>query len=308
MKTALKISIVLNLGLLGGLIFIWANQRGVGVMSALPVETKNKPPLPTIAVSAPPIVQQMEPVPFCWSQLQSSDYRMYVKNLRDIGCPEVTLRAIVTDDMNALYQKRSQALVQQLVDINNSSWSVQFKSLSLQQALRAELQKLPGEEVAKIADLLGLQSAPAREVAMNTGPSSQADTVPPTQVADRRNGSPNTRVMMPLVFQNVDPSVLKLDGQQLQAIKDLRQSFMNEIGALNQNRQNPTSINPDSQNPASINPDPQNSSVTPINQNLQNPTSKESWQTAQVNNDDLMRGYLGIMAWETYQVEAWNGP
>jgi hypothetical protein len=114
--------------------------------------------------------------------------------------------------------------------------------------------------------------------------------------------------MMPLVFQNVDPSVLKLDGQQLQAIKDLRQSFMNEIGALNQNRQNPTSINPDSQNPASINPDPQNSSVTPINQNLQNPTSKESWQTAQVNNDDLMRGYLGIMAWETYQVEAWNGP
>jgi hypothetical protein len=300
MKTALKISIILNLGLLGSLVFIWANQRRAGVMSALPVETRAGPPVQAIAASAPPVVRQTEPAPFNWSQLESSDYRTYIKNLRDIGCPEATLRVIVTADMNVLYQKRSQELEQKLVDIDNSSWSVQFSSLNLQQALRAELQKLPGEEVAEIADLLGWQPAVSQEVALNTVPSpptgtaalsqegttpssqgatipsSEMDTTSSSQVSNRRNGSQNTHVLMPLVFQKVDPSVLKLDKQQIQAVNDLRQSFVDEIGGLNQNPQDPAYL--------------------------------QRWQTAQPENDNLMQGMLGIMAWETYQVETWNGP
>jgi hypothetical protein len=172
--------------------------------------------------------------------------------------------------------------------------------------LKAELQKLPDEEVAEISDLLGLQPAPAQKVAVNTAtasqanttslspadanpssqtdatPSSQVDTAslapvdatPSSQVSDSRNDSQNTPVL-PLVFQNVDPSALKLDRQQVQAINELRQNFVDAIGGPNQ--------------------DPQD------------PAYSARWQGAQPENDNLMLGSLGIMAWETYQVEAWNG-
>jgi hypothetical protein len=281
MKLALKISIILNLGLLGGLVFIWANQQREAATSALPAGVKVKPPVEAVAVSAPPIVQQAEPQPFNWSQLESADYRTYIKNLRGIGCPEATLRAIVTADVGALYRKRSQELEQTLADINNSSWSVQFRSFNSQQALKAELQKLPGEEAAEIADLLGLQPTPAQEVAMNTTPSSQANTTPSSQVdatpasqlSRSRNSSRNTPVL-PLVFQNVDLHALNLNNQQVQAINDLRQSFVDAVGGLNQ--------------------DPQDQAYL------------DRWQAAQPEADLILQGMLGIMAWETYQVLSWN--
>jgi len=281
MKLALKISIILNLGLLGGLVFIWANQQREAATSALPAGVKVKPLAQAVAVSAPPIVQQAEPQPFNWSQLESADYRTYIKNLRGIGCPEATLRAIVTADVGALYRKRSRELEQKLADINNSSWSVQFRSFNSQQALKAELQKPPGEEAAEIADLLGLQPTPAQEVAMNTTPSSQANTTPSSQVdatpasqLSRSRNSSQSPSVLPLVFQNVDLHALNLNNQQVQAINDLRQSFVDAIGGLNQ--------------------DPQDQAYL------------DRWQKAQPEADLILQGMLGIMAWETYQVLSWN--
>lgn len=299
MKLALKISVILNVGLIGGLVFIWANQREGATSSKLPVEAKAKLPVRAVAASTPPIVRQAEMEPFHWSQLESSDYRTYIKNLRDIGCPETTLHAIVTADVNTVYQKRSRELEQKLEDINNSSWSVQFKSLSSQQTLKAELLKLSGEEIAEIADLLGLQPAPAREAAVNTTsssqtntsslpqvsatPSFQADTASSapvdatlsSQVSSNRYDSQNSAVL-PLVFQNVNLPKLNLDNQQIQAINDLRQSFVDKIGGLNQDPHDPSYL--------------------------------DRWQKAQPEADDMLRGMLGITAWENYQVATWTPP
>ncbi len=43
---------------------------------------------------------------FSWEQVESADYATYIKNLRDIGCPEQTIRDIVVADVNELYSKR----------------------------------------------------------------------------------------------------------------------------------------------------------------------------------------------------------
>jgi len=43
---------------------------------------------------------------FSWQELESSDYRAYVANLRDIGCPEQTIRDIIIADVNALYARK----------------------------------------------------------------------------------------------------------------------------------------------------------------------------------------------------------
>lgn len=43
---------------------------------------------------------------FSWRDLESADYPTYIANLRDIGCPEQTIRDIIIADVNALFAKR----------------------------------------------------------------------------------------------------------------------------------------------------------------------------------------------------------
>lgn len=50
-----------------------------------------------------------------WSQVESSDYRQYIANLRAIGCPEPTLRDIIVADLNQAYGDKMRAIWQRPV-------------------------------------------------------------------------------------------------------------------------------------------------------------------------------------------------
>jgi hypothetical protein len=41
-----------------------------------------------------------------WSQVESTDYRQYIANLRAIGCPEITIKDIIMTDVMRLYAQR----------------------------------------------------------------------------------------------------------------------------------------------------------------------------------------------------------
>ena len=43
---------------------------------------------------------------FDWRQVESADYRTYVANLRSIGCPEQTIRDLVTADLQQAFAAR----------------------------------------------------------------------------------------------------------------------------------------------------------------------------------------------------------
>jgi len=43
---------------------------------------------------------------FSWRSVESDDYPTYISNLREIGCPEQTIRDIIIADVNALYSRR----------------------------------------------------------------------------------------------------------------------------------------------------------------------------------------------------------
>lgn len=43
---------------------------------------------------------------FSWQEVETSDYPAYITNLRDIGCPEQTIRDIIIADVNTLYAKK----------------------------------------------------------------------------------------------------------------------------------------------------------------------------------------------------------
>jgi hypothetical protein len=120
-------------------------------------------------------------------------------------------------------------LEQRLEEIANGSWAVQLSSYRDQQELKAQMQKLPGEESSEICDLLGLKAATDRPIT--------AATVSPA-ARHPRNPS-NDRVVMPLVLKPVDVSALNLNEQQIQVVQELRGQFLDEIGGSNQDPADP---------------------------------------------------------------------
>jgi hypothetical protein len=221
MKTALKLSALLNLGLLACLAFVWSMPEKHEAPVARPIVVQSTTPPP--AAAAPIISKQVQPAPFRWTQLESADYRTYVKNLQGIGCPAATLRAIVTADIDGVYAAKHDELEQQLTAMQNAGWSERLNTYSNQQDLATEMQKLPGEERAEIDDLLGLKPQPVAVVAAG-------QNQPPRQ-------QPTS---LPMVMQNIDLSQLNFDDQQKQAFNDVRQQFLEDIGGPNQNPNDPT--------------------------------------------------------------------
>lgn len=215
MKTSLQISLVLNLALMGALIFIGVDRLKMAVQTTSPAA---QPAVADGAAPAKPEAPQSEPAPFQWDQLYSKHYSDYVKNLRAIGCPEPTVRAIVAADVAAAYRALARQMEQKLAAAANGSWSNQLSSASYEQALKDALRKIPDEEAAKIAGL---------------------SAVNPTPVTTAVATAPATSLTLPLVLQNVDLSALNLNNDQKQEIASIRQDFLQETGGAN-----PSSIAP----------------------------------------------------------------
>lgn len=66
-------------------------------------------PAPPVEAAAPTAIEVNEP--FQWAQVESADYRVYLANLRGIGCPESTVRDILIADVNDLFSGRVKTLV-----------------------------------------------------------------------------------------------------------------------------------------------------------------------------------------------------
>ena len=116
MKITTKLSLALNALLASGVLWL----AGAGARPelrgdfthfltnrVLRVKSQPKPPLATEL--GPELVEPNEP--FHWAQLESADYRVYLANLRGIGCPETTVRDILIADVNDLFNARVKALV-----------------------------------------------------------------------------------------------------------------------------------------------------------------------------------------------------
>ncbi len=88
---------------------------------------------------------------FSWSELESPDYAVYVSNLRDIGCPEQTIRDLIIADVNALYARRRAMEVL----TPEQQWWRPTPDPDVQAAATAKLRELEDERRALLASLLG---------------------------------------------------------------------------------------------------------------------------------------------------------
>jgi hypothetical protein len=161
---------------------------------------------------------------FHWSQIESSDYRVFVSNLRGIGCPEQTIRDIISADLHSVYARRIARLEQEAASADPVS----------RDRLESDAGRLKEEEPRALAALLGDDPSSAAAGAAPAGSGTPASQ-PSTDVALAASSAP----AMPLIFQTVDISSLDLNLEQMQAIEAIRMRFLDDIGGSNQDPNDP---------------------------------------------------------------------
>jgi hypothetical protein len=92
-------SLTLNVLLLGGLVMTWGDRRAT---TQVPPAPKSAPVMQAVTAKTPAAA------PFRWQQLDAPDFPTFVKNLRDIGCPEPTLHDIVEGELREIYAQKLQ--------------------------------------------------------------------------------------------------------------------------------------------------------------------------------------------------------
>jgi len=228
MKKALIISLIVNAVLLAGVILLYLSQKPQPTVAVAPIPAQSAAQALSghLAFSnSTTLSSHTQSGAFRWSQLDASDYHTYVKNLRTVGCPKVTLRAIVTADVEAAFHFRIHEIQKQLAQLKNGSWTNLAAAINVKKSLDAELQSMPEKEKAAIDDYLGLKKDP------------------PQSVAGTEASTPDSRetpsAILPVVFQDVDVSEMNLSEAQRKAITSIRQDFLAQIGDTNQNPNDP---------------------------------------------------------------------
>jgi hypothetical protein len=112
-------------------------------------------PLPGLAVGTPTVVVRTNVVVrrqfFTWSEVESDDYAAYITNLRQIGCPETTIRDIIVADVTQLYAHRR---AREVVTAPQQWWRSEPDRTVIQTAL-AQVRALEEERRALLTKLLG---------------------------------------------------------------------------------------------------------------------------------------------------------
>ncbi|HLP77692.1 MAG TPA: hypothetical protein VK327_12330 [Candidatus Paceibacterota bacterium] len=222
MKTLLKLSLLLNAALCGCLVFLLLNHTARRPIPRIPALVNEEPVLTNAPVAgALTGVAAAGPKPFRWEQLESPDYHVYISNLRQIGCPEPTIRDLITAEIDNLFAPRRVQLTNQLAASPSP-----LMRLAAEGEMEKQLTALGVEQTVLIDALLGSRN----------GTSQSASAHPRTA----RNNSDKAVVSTPLVLQNVESSGVTLNGDQSRAIAEARQNFIDAVGGPNQNPDDPS--------------------------------------------------------------------
>jgi hypothetical protein len=101
---------------------------------------------------------------FTWEQVESDNYVTYIDNLREIGCPDATIRDIIVADVNELYAHRRAT---EVVSADHQWWRTEPDLDAVQKAVD-KLKSLESERRGLLTRLLG----PGWEIPTNPLPPS----------------------------------------------------------------------------------------------------------------------------------------
>jgi LysM domain len=140
----LVISVLVNIALIGAIYALSRQHAPEAIAQA------SEPPQPfSNRFKTPAVVVRKQF--FNWNQVESPDYRVYIERLRDIGCPEETIRDIVIADVDKLYANRRL----DEVPTAEQEWWRSTPDTNLMAAANAKVQELEQERRTLLNTLLG---------------------------------------------------------------------------------------------------------------------------------------------------------
>ncbi len=161
--------LLLNLGLLGVVVFLVARQPGNGSADGGSnveerIVTNTVTQIAVRKINATNLLAALANRPLSWRMLESTNYFAYAQNLRNFGCPEETVRDILLTDVARFYGERRRELRARapLPDFWRPSPHADGKPGESPELTR-QLAELNHEEDGLIRDLLGVD----REVEMS---------------------------------------------------------------------------------------------------------------------------------------------
>jgi hypothetical protein len=197
MKNALVVSVLINAVLLASILCLWHRlpPNEIALISA-----SSNMGLDTHAGHGTADIPKAElgqtRERFHWSQLESTDYRTYVVNLRSIGCPEQTIRDIIATDLHTVYAP-------QLAQLASAGKGAEYQSLR------------NAESTALLALL---------------GPEPKAVRASSEEILVRRNQTEGV-VSQSLVFEPADTKAAGLTDEQSEIVDRLQQTFIQAVGS-----------------------------------------------------------------------------
>lgn len=145
LRIVLLVSLGVNVALLGALAYALLHQPPLKLTRTRSLRpATNSPVLPT---TAGPVRRQN----FTWQEIESTDYRSYIANLRAIGCPETTIRDIIVADINTLFDRRRATEI----ITPEQQWWRSVPDPKVIEAANRQLAALDSERRALLAQLLG---------------------------------------------------------------------------------------------------------------------------------------------------------
>jgi hypothetical protein len=127
---------------------------GLGVFSYYALKPLGVPAVPSVLTNGSESVRTNVVVRhenFTWDQVDSTNYVLFVKNLRAVGCPEQTIRDIILSEVNRIYAHR------RLTEVNypNYQWWRSDPETSAVESAAAKIETIEAERRGVVLGLLG---------------------------------------------------------------------------------------------------------------------------------------------------------
>lgn len=259
-------SFMMNLALLAALIVLWQGRREqpaltVSATSVQALRKSNKVKTPAAKAAA-----------FHWRLLDAPDFTTFVKNLRAIGCPELTIRDIVVGELMEIYEEKRQAVA----------------ATASGALLAAEISKLQTEQTQLLAHLTVSPTTtipPVTVAAVQSTPTATSGSKP-----DAPAGTVNQAISVPAAFTygTTASTALTQDGSQVMLTSGVNGSQLPPAAttALQQM---------------------QSEFVAALGDTVRQPDSplyRQRWNTAQRDSDERFSSLFGGDAFISTQIEA----
>lgn len=168
------------------------------------------------------------PVSFRWSQLESTNYLTYIANLRSIGCPEQTIRDLISAEVDSWFAPLREKVLRE--PASGAGAAVP----AIGQGATSKLERLHEDEIALIDRMLhpenSLQVAVAERGERPQGPVGVGSV--------EESGRERAEVQIPQFMQNPGSS-FEFTTAQLEALNEVREWFRGQIGGSNVDPRDP---------------------------------------------------------------------